>query len=83
MTPRATKTFNEIKHEAAKYYVPMAGNGKFHVSGPYMDQYDVNVYTRECTCRKWQLIGMPCKHGVAAMEHGTKWVYNWHCGRMG
>ncbi|CAI9294792.1 unnamed protein product [Lactuca saligna] len=37
------------------------------VSGPWMDQYAVEVVQQTCSCRKWELNGMPCKHDVAAI----------------
>ncbi|GKA63316.1 mutator type transposase [Tanacetum coccineum] len=40
-----------------------------NVSGPWNDQVVVNVLTRTCTCRRWELTGIPCKHVVA-----TNWV---------
>lgn len=32
-----------------------------------MDQCVVNTSEKECTCRKWELTGMPCKHAVATI----------------
>ncbi|GJY77727.1 mutator type transposase [Tanacetum coccineum] len=41
----------------------------YQVSGPWDDQVVVNVVARTCTCRRWELAGIPCKHVVA-----TNWV---------
>ena len=47
------------------------------------DQRAVNLDEKTCTCRKWDLTAMPCKHAVAAIwnlaEHGgdgiaERWV---------
>nr|KAJ0194909.1 hypothetical protein LSAT_V11C700343460 [Lactuca sativa] len=43
------------------------GNGKYQVSGPWMDQCAVDVVQQTCSCTKWELIGMPCKHVVATI----------------
>lgn len=68
LTPYATRAFNEIKEKASQYTVLMAGRGRFQVTGlSTFDQCSVNVNDRTCTCRKWQLTGMPCQHGVAAI----------------
>lgn len=76
LTPTATKVFNEIKSQAVEYTVIMAGQSKFQVSGPFLDQCAVDVSKRACSCRKWDLTGMPCKHGVAAIwdmsRHGIQ-----------
>ncbi|PWA86426.1 transposase, mutator type [Artemisia annua] len=34
---------------------------------PWMNQCVVNMRLRTCTCRRWELTGVPCRHVVAAM----------------
>ncbi|GJZ42221.1 mutator type transposase [Tanacetum coccineum] len=40
----------------------------------------VNMRTKECSCRKWELIGIPCKHAIAAIwnmpSNGKKLAYH-------
>lgn len=31
------------------------------------ENFTVNLNNRECTCRHWQISGIPCQHGVAAI----------------
>nr|KAJ0214373.1 hypothetical protein LSAT_V11C400171290 [Lactuca sativa] len=38
-----------------------------NVSGPWMEQCAVDVVQQTCSCRKWELTGMPCKHVVATI----------------
>ncbi|GKA72747.1 transposase, MuDR, partial [Tanacetum coccineum] len=57
----------------------------YQAAGPHKDQCVVNVEERTCSCKKWDLTGMPCKHAVAAiwnmvengLEHGIPetWVH--------
>ncbi|GKE44799.1 mutator type transposase [Tanacetum coccineum] len=47
----------------------ITGDGLYQVSGPWNDQVVVNVVARTCTCRRWELTGIPCKHVVT-----TNWV---------
>lgn len=37
------------------------------MTGKGNDQCVVDMNARTCTCRKWELTGIPCKHAVAAM----------------
>ncbi|GJS47575.1 mutator type transposase, partial [Tanacetum coccineum] len=69
LTPTATKILASNANEATKYTVAEAGDGLYQVSGPWNDQVVVNVVARTCTCRRWELTGIPCKHVVA-----TNWV---------
>ncbi|XP_076957409.1 uncharacterized protein LOC143632877 [Bidens hawaiensis] len=67
LTPSATRIFKEILSEASQYIVIIAAANKFQVSGPWMDQCVVDVDRKTCSCRKWELTAMPCKHAVAAL----------------
>ncbi|KAK1425488.1 hypothetical protein QVD17_20840 [Tagetes erecta] len=67
LTPSATKAFEFIKSKAAEYNVLMAGVGKYQVSGPWLDQVCVDLDKRTCSCRKWEITCMPCKHAVACI----------------
>ncbi|GJZ84476.1 mutator type transposase [Tanacetum coccineum] len=48
----------------------------YQVTGPYRDQCVVNMDRRVCSCRKWELTGISCKHVVAA-------IYNMSENEMG
>ena len=67
LTPTATHILNAIKQEATKYSVIWNGNDMYGVSGPYYDQCIVNYENKYCSCRRWELTGIPCKHVVAVM----------------
>ncbi|KAM0029718.1 putative Zinc finger, SWIM-type, MULE transposase domain-containing protein [Helianthus debilis subsp. tardiflorus] len=65
LTPGTTITSNQIKKDASQLNVVYAGQNKYEVSGEGHNQCVVDVNTKSCTCRKWELTGMPCKHAVA------------------
>ncbi|KAL4567999.1 hypothetical protein LXL04_023598 [Taraxacum kok-saghyz] len=67
LTPTATQLFEVIKKEAARYIAHYNGVGKYQVGCPWQDQYVVDLNDRSCTCRNWEITGMPCKHAVAAI----------------
>jgi hypothetical protein len=49
-------------------YTPMpAGKGVFGAG-----KYEVNIEKKVCSCRKWQLTGIPCQHGIACLRHERK-----------
>nr|GEW41281.1 hypothetical protein [Tanacetum cinerariifolium] len=62
-----------------------AAKATSEVTRPYKDQYVVNMDRRVCSCRKWELTGIPCKHAVAAIYNMSEnsvrvgipeqWVY--------
>ncbi|KAL7609105.1 hypothetical protein Lser_V15G13262 [Lactuca serriola] len=94
LTPTATKTLEKIKGEAAEYRVVFCGNGKYQViGGEGVDQCVVDITQRTCSCNKWEVTGIPCKHTITAIwdmrrnnenvgipetwVHPTYWLKTW------
>lgn len=69
LTPTTTKILSSIKEEATKYTVLWNGGDKYQVSvgGLWTDQCIVDFKYKVCSCRRWELIGIPCKHAVATL----------------
>nr|KAJ0203893.1 hypothetical protein LSAT_V11C500293290 [Lactuca sativa] len=67
LTPTATTILDKIKSKAEQYVATFCGAGKYQVAGPWQDQCIVDVGQQSCTCKRWELTGIPCKHGVAAI----------------
>ncbi|GKC48768.1 mutator type transposase, partial [Tanacetum coccineum] len=67
LTPAAAALFQGITDEASFYKVLWNGDYQYQVTGPFNDQCVVDVKEKTCSCRKWELTGMPCKHAVAAL----------------
>ncbi|GJZ30173.1 heat stress transcription factor B-4-like protein [Tanacetum coccineum] len=65
LTPTATRIMESIKKEAHLMKVQCNGANKYQVSGSLGDQYVLDVVSMTCSCRKWELAGILCKHGVA------------------
>nr|KAJ0215940.1 hypothetical protein LSAT_V11C300136200 [Lactuca sativa] len=92
LTPTATKTLEKIKGEAAEYRAVFCGNGKYQVTGG-VDQCVVDITQRTCSCNKWEVTGIPCKHTIATIwdmrrnnenvgipetwVHPTYWLKTW------
>ncbi|XP_022033091.2 uncharacterized protein LOC110934216 [Helianthus annuus] len=66
LTPYATELFEEIKKDATRYTIIWNGEGHYQVTGG-VNQYVVNMEQRTCSCRRWELNGIPCRHAVAAI----------------
>ncbi|GJZ09139.1 mutator type transposase, partial [Tanacetum coccineum] len=52
---------------AAKLKVEWNGSDLYQVTCPWGDQFVVNLSERVCSCRKWELSGIPCTHAVASI----------------
>jgi hypothetical protein len=42
-----------------------------------MMPFHVNLNTHTCSCRKWQLCGLPCAHAMAAISKMQRSVYDY------
>ncbi|XP_076934262.1 uncharacterized protein LOC143600465 [Bidens hawaiensis] len=69
LTPYAQSLFETIQSEASQLTVMMVDDAIYQVNGVGTTQCVVNVELKTCTCRKWDLTGMPCKHAVVAIRN--------------
>jgi hypothetical protein len=53
----------KLKMESKSFSVMSSGNFKYEVDNDY-ERHVIDLTKKECTCRIWDLIGIPCKHGV-------------------
>ncbi|XP_019161872.1 PREDICTED: uncharacterized protein LOC109158417 [Ipomoea nil] len=75
--PRVLEKLQVNEKQAARYGGFQCGLHEFEIQGFYGDQQSVNLELRSCTCRRWDLTGLPCKHAICAiwMKHGEGHVY--------
>ncbi|XP_057532852.1 uncharacterized protein LOC130810736 [Amaranthus tricolor] len=73
LCPKVQKTLDSEKEEVAKCTVIPSTSTRFQVVH-YMDVLEVDIENRICTCRKWDLRGIPCCHGVASIFYLHKEV---------
>ncbi|CAI9296144.1 unnamed protein product [Lactuca saligna] len=72
LTPTATTILDVNKSHASHYITRWNGGEKYQVTRVWQDQHVVDVRNNTCTCRKWELIGIPCKHAIATLYEMTK-----------
>ncbi|CAI9261810.1 unnamed protein product [Lactuca saligna] len=68
LTPSATKIMDKNVYLASQYTTRWNGSDKYQVKGPWQDQQVVDMAGRVCSCRKWELTGLPCKHVIAVLN---------------
>ncbi|GJW72986.1 5'-nucleotidase domain-containing protein 4 [Tanacetum coccineum] len=68
LTLAVTSIFKAIKEKSVQYTIDWNGAELCQVKGPYGDQCVVNLQQRVCSCRKWEVSGIPCKHVVACIH---------------
>ncbi|XP_062117237.1 uncharacterized protein LOC133831059 [Humulus lupulus] len=68
IAPRIFKILENNKSHALQCIPEYCGDGKFEVRCYFGDRYCVDLNTKTCSCRRWQLTGIPCSHGISCME---------------
>ena len=68
LTPTAERLLQANISSASQYTARWNGVSKYQVKGPWHDQHVVDIVQMTCSCRKWELTGMPCKHVIATIN---------------
>ncbi|KAL0297754.1 UNVERIFIED_CONTAM: hypothetical protein Sradi_6827500 [Sesamum radiatum] len=68
LVPNVVKELNKIKEESRKCHLLVAGEHEFEVQIK-TSNYIVNLRTRTCNCRVWDVSGIPCKHAALGIFH--------------
>ncbi|KAL0277969.1 UNVERIFIED_CONTAM: hypothetical protein Sradi_7308800 [Sesamum radiatum] len=68
LVPNVVKELNKIKEESRKCHLLVAGEHEFEVQDQNIN-YIVNLRTRTCNCRVWDVSGIPCKHAALGIFH--------------
>ncbi|KAK2437560.1 hypothetical protein QL285_022434 [Trifolium repens] len=66
--PMQQSRLEKLKIKSNLWTPLWSGDGRFQVSNNnWITHVDVDIYAQTCTCRNWQLTGIPCEHGIAAL----------------
>ncbi|EOX94543.1 PREDICTED: uncharacterized protein LOC18613209 [Theobroma cacao] len=67
LVPPAERLVLEAVERARTYQVFKANEAQFEVKSHNEGAFGVDIRSRSCYCRGWQLRGLPCAHAVAAL----------------
>nr|KAJ0190736.1 hypothetical protein LSAT_V11C800440920 [Lactuca sativa] len=68
LTPTTSKLLERNREASVQYRARWNGTAKYEVYGPWHDQYVVDMTNMSCTCRRWELNGIPCRHAIATIH---------------
>ncbi|KAL0351448.1 UNVERIFIED_CONTAM: hypothetical protein Scaly_1533500 [Sesamum calycinum] len=67
LTPNIQKLIEELKKKSMEYIAHWNGKDQFEVESCYGDKHNLHLGEKTCSCRKWQLTGIPCAHAISGM----------------
>ncbi|KAG5581486.1 hypothetical protein H5410_052113 [Solanum commersonii] len=68
LSPMAMQILSENAEHAAICEVKFNGDNGYDIQDPPY-KHVVNLKKKVCSCRSWQLKGIPCAHGITAMHY--------------
>ena len=74
--PNVQDKLEKLKMESRSFSTMSSGRFKYEVDN-YYERHVVDLTKKECTCRIWDLTGIPCKHGVAAIYKNLEHLENY------
>ncbi|CAL9003283.1 unnamed protein product [Prunus brigantina] len=67
--PRIFNIIEKNKLASSQCIPRLAGEKKYQVSQLYWGEFAVNLRANTCSCRRWDLCGIPCPHAISAIFH--------------
>ena len=79
MYPNVQNKLEKLKMESRSFSAMPSSRFKYEVDN-YYERHVVDLTKKECSCRIWDLTGIPCKHGIAAiyknLEHSEDYLHD-------
>jgi hypothetical protein len=77
--PNVQDKLEKLKMEYRSFSAMPSNRFKYEVDN-YYERHVVDLTKKECSCRIWDLTGIPCKHGVVAiyknLEHPEDYLHD-------
>ncbi|XP_060211541.1 uncharacterized protein LOC132638791 [Lycium barbarum] len=67
-SPKSMQLYNEYRKIAKKCKVHFNGDYGYEITEG-LDRHTVSMTLKRCTCRQWDLNGIPCPHAIKAMMY--------------
>lgn len=68
--PKPRKRLDREVEHSGHWFPTWSDTDKFEVThSMFVQRFVVNIDKRICSCNFWELVGIPCRHAVAAMSY--------------
>ncbi|KAI8548880.1 hypothetical protein RHMOL_Rhmol07G0308400 [Rhododendron molle] len=67
ISPNVIKKLEKYKRRVGGCNPIWCGEGHFQIHCPPPEQYSLNLLDHTCSCRRWDLKGIPCVHAIVAI----------------
>jgi len=75
--PKPNKRLDREIEKSGNWFAVWAEDGRFEVTqGFTMDKFIVDLTNHTCTCYFWDLVAIPCRHVVVAINYRIEQPYD-------
>ncbi|XP_012828829.1 PREDICTED: uncharacterized protein LOC105950054 [Erythranthe guttata] len=67
--PNIQRQIEELKKKSMEFIANWNGKDQFEVENCYGDRFKVHLGDKTCSCRNWQISGIPCAHSISGMYY--------------
>ena len=80
--PKVAKILEKNKVESATFFSTWCGLTNYQVHNAHGSIFSVDLGRKTCSCRKWDLTGIPCAHAISCIwlkrEQPESYVSKWY-----
>ncbi|KAG8369540.1 hypothetical protein BUALT_Bualt14G0024100 [Buddleja alternifolia] len=69
LCPKIEKYLEQMKKKSMEYIAHWNGKDQFEIETSYGNRIRVHLGEKTCSCRKWELTGIPCAHALSGMYY--------------
>lgn len=78
LIPRPMKRLDWEVEKAKSWFIEHVGEFLFKVTHTlFTKKFILNLTTRNCSCNFWELVGIPCRHVVSAIQYNREKSVNY------
>ncbi|CAA0815794.1 Unknown protein, partial [Striga hermonthica] len=65
--PKIVKILEELKKRASDFFAHWNGEDQFEIENGIGTRFKVHLTEKTCSCRRWDLTGIPCVHAISGI----------------
>ncbi|KAK4387379.1 hypothetical protein Sango_2344500 [Sesamum angolense] len=69
LCPKIAKILEDMKKKSMEFIAHWNGKDEFEIESAYGTRFRLHLGDKTCSCRRWDLTGIPCPHAICGMYY--------------
>ncbi|KAL0370853.1 UNVERIFIED_CONTAM: hypothetical protein Sangu_0403400 [Sesamum angustifolium] len=69
LCPKIAKILEDMKKKSMEFIAHWNGKDEFEIEYAYGTRFRLHLGDKTCSCRRWDLTGIPCPHAICGMYY--------------